>query len=54
MLRKGAHSPDVRAKSQGVFPIQALQSKIAHQEDVSVSLKIDFCQVRKCQTRNNL
>lgn len=33
---QGAHSPDVRVLSMGVFPTQAIKSKVCDQDDVSV------------------
>lgn len=37
---KGAHSPDVRVLSMGVFPIQAIKSKVSDQDTVSSNDRI--------------
>jgi hypothetical protein len=34
-MNKGAHSPDVRGVSLGVFPIQSIKSKVLESDDVS-------------------
>lgn len=35
MQKKGAHSPDMRVLSMGVFPIQRINSQVLGQDDVS-------------------
>lgn len=33
--KKGAHSPDARVLSMGIYPVQAIKSQILGQDDVS-------------------
>lgn len=35
LTQKGAHSPDVRGVSTGVFPIQSVKSQVIESENVS-------------------
>lgn len=49
---KGAHSPDMRIVSMGVFPIQRINSQVLGQDDVSnertnVHLNGDARQIKK-------
>lgn len=39
-IKKGAHSPDMRIVSMGVYPIQKINSQVVGQDDVSKAMRL--------------